>query len=115
MPRFYFHIRSEGQLAEDEHGRLCANNRAAIKGTPLLLGKFLQPTNTFVSTQISDDQHRTIGVIRGKVSGLSPLCRDGYRASAGNDAEAVVLDLVQPLAAGRNNRQIAQTRSPRGK
>jgi len=40
----------------------------ARKGMPLLLGKFLQVTNTFVSTQICDAQHRTIGVIRGKIT-----------------------------------------------
>jgi len=46
-------------------------------------------------------------------------CRDGYRASppaalAGNDAEAVVFDLVQPLAAGRQLRGVdpSQGRSP---
>jgi hypothetical protein len=29
MPRFYFHVRAEGHLANDENGCLCNNNRAA--------------------------------------------------------------------------------------
>jgi uncharacterized protein DUF6894 len=72
MPRFYFHVRSDGHFTKDEHGRECANNRAAyahaIKGTPRLPGQYLQATNTFVSTQIRDAQQRTIAVIRGKVT-----------------------------------------------
>jgi hypothetical protein len=58
MPRFYFHVRSDRHVAKDGRGRLCANNREAyahaIGYTPALLRKFLQGTNTFVSTQICD-------------------------------------------------------------
>jgi hypothetical protein len=60
--RAFSHGRSNGHLANDGDGRLCADNRAAythaIKGTPLLLGKFLQATKPRVHTR---DDPRHIG------------------------------------------------------
>jgi hypothetical protein len=72
MVQFYFHVRSDRQLAKDERGRQCSDHSAAcahaIQSIPSLLGKYLQAgANTHVSTQICDDRHRTVAVIRGTV------------------------------------------------
>jgi hypothetical protein len=68
MAQFYFHVRSNGRLNRDERGRQC-NNRAsaleyAVKSMPALLRKNLQRAKTYVSTQVCDDEDRTIAVIR---------------------------------------------------
>ena len=67
MAQFYFHVRSNGRLTHDDDGRPCVNRSAAIvavRSMPALLQANLQRTNTYVSTQVCDDQDRTIGVVR---------------------------------------------------
>jgi hypothetical protein len=71
MPRFYFHQRSNGQLAEDRLGRQFASaDKAcahAVRRTSALLGKNLSSTtNTYFSTEISDGK-RSLCVVRGTV------------------------------------------------
>jgi hypothetical protein len=72
MARFYFHVRSNGELAQDGRGRDCKDARAAcafaIKSMPGHLRKGLKATSTHVSTQICDDQDETIAVVRGTVT-----------------------------------------------
>jgi hypothetical protein len=72
MQRFYFHVRSDGLLAEDSLGRDCENASAAcawaIKGMPGHLRDGLTARNTYVSTQVCDAQHRTVAVVRGTVT-----------------------------------------------
>ncbi len=71
MPRFYFHVRSNGHLIKDEHGRSLDNHRAALCPRYHLLTKFLQPINTFVSTQICDAQYERKGHLGEMVGRLS--------------------------------------------
>jgi hypothetical protein len=62
-------VRSNSQLLKDQRAAYARAAYAyAIKHTSHLLENFLQVTNTLVSTQVCDDQDRTIGVIRGKVT-----------------------------------------------
>ena len=72
MARFYFHVRSNGVLAEDSRGLNCEDTRAAcafaVKKMPLYLRAGLKETSTHVSTQICDDQDETIAVVRGTVT-----------------------------------------------
>src|ERR1700688_2231099 len=71
MPRFYFHQRSNGKLAEDRRGRqfgsvdeACAY---AIHRTPAILGETLRSaTNTYFSTEVSDGK-RSLCVVRATV------------------------------------------------
>jgi hypothetical protein len=66
--QFYFYVRSNGRLRQDERGRHCGGQAAAleyaVKSIPALLRKSLQGGNSYVSTQVCDDQDRTIAVIR---------------------------------------------------
>ena len=68
MAQFYSHIRSNGRLTHDEDGRQCDSRAAALEyavtSMPALLQASLQRRNTYVSTQVCDDQDRTIGVVR---------------------------------------------------
>ena len=68
MAQFYFHVRSNGRLTHDEDGRQCDSRAAALEyavtSMPALLQASLQRRNTYVSTQVCDDQDRTIGVVR---------------------------------------------------
>jgi hypothetical protein len=68
MAQFYSHIRSNGRLTHDEDGRQCDSRAAALEyavtSMPALLQASLQRMNTYVSTQVCDDQDRTIGVVR---------------------------------------------------
>jgi hypothetical protein len=71
MPRFYFHQRSNGQLAEDRKGRRFEDaDRAcsdAIHLTHILLGKtFRSLDNTYFITEASDGEH-SLCVVRGSV------------------------------------------------
>ena len=72
MARFYFHVRSNGVLAEGGRGLNCKDARAAcafaVKKMPLYLRAGLKETSTHVSTQICDDQDETIAVVRGTVT-----------------------------------------------
>ena len=72
MQRFYFHVRSDGKLAEDSRGPNCDNERAAcafaVESMPRLLRKGLGAKSTHVSTQICNVQHQTIAVVRGTIT-----------------------------------------------
>jgi hypothetical protein len=71
MSQFYFHTRAGDVFVEDHSGHsfqrtddACAY---AIQRMPALLRKSLEAANTHVSTQICDENQRTIAVIRGTV------------------------------------------------
>ena len=71
MPRFYFHQRSNGQLAEDWRGRQFGSVDEActyaIRRTPTILGKtHRSPTNTYLSTEVSGGKC-SICVVRATV------------------------------------------------
>jgi|EndMetStandDraft_8_1072994.scaffolds.fasta_scaffold156771_4 hypothetical protein len=72
MARFYFHVRSNGVLAEDSRGVNCKDARTAcafaVTKMPRYLRAALKETSTHVSTQICDDQGKTIAVVRGTVT-----------------------------------------------
>ena len=71
MEHFYFHVRSNGHLVEDQHGRQCADLSHAcafaIRRTPSLLSKVIQATNTYVTTEISNRHKRTVCVVRATI------------------------------------------------
>ena len=102
MPRFYFHVRSNGRLEEDRRGRHYDDHKEAcvdaIKSMPQLLAKALksasqlrtkplQHGNIYVTVNVVDEQ-RSACVVKGtvivsKASGKSPpgrlLHRRGLR------------------------------------
>jgi hypothetical protein len=70
MERFYFHIRANGALVPDHHGRPFNGEREACdhatRCTPLLLRKCRGYPDTHVSIEICG-KDGTIAVIRGTV------------------------------------------------
>jgi hypothetical protein len=72
MPQFYFHQRSNGQLAEDRRGRQFASADEActhaIHITPVFLRKIARSmaANSYLSTEVTDGK-RTLCVVRGTV------------------------------------------------
>ena len=72
MPRFYFHQRSNGKLAEDRRGRQFGSvdeacTYAIHRTPPPILGKTLRSaTNTYLSTEVFDGK-RSICVVRATV------------------------------------------------
>jgi hypothetical protein len=70
MPRFYFHVRTNGKLAEDNTGSQFDNARHAtahaIRSMPALLQSALQDAKTYVTTEICDES-RTVGVVRATI------------------------------------------------
>jgi len=71
MERFYFDVRANGELQNDERGRKFSDLRQAcayaLRATPLLLKKSMHAANTYVTTEITDDHRRTVCVIRGTI------------------------------------------------
>jgi hypothetical protein len=67
MSQFYFHVRSNGRLAEDSVGRSYHNRDEAcayaLQSMPQLLKEGLQRDNTYVSTEVRDET-QTVGVVR---------------------------------------------------
>jgi len=70
MPQFYFHVTSNGQLANDPIGLALANMPAAcqhaIEQMPVNLARALQNPDTHVTTQICDEAGM-IGVVRATI------------------------------------------------
>jgi hypothetical protein len=70
MPIFYGHVRSNGQLTEDRLGHPYDNAEEAcaeaVKAMPKLLERSLQPDNTYVTTEVRDEEG-TVCVVRGSV------------------------------------------------
>ena len=71
MPRFYFHHRSNGRLAEDQHGLQFPNaeeaSAYAIRRTSDVLGQTLSSTiNTYLTIEVTNGE-RSLCVIRGTV------------------------------------------------
>lgn len=71
MSRYFFHVRSEGPLSRDKRGREFRDARAAcehaIRSTPTLLRDALQSAKTHVTTQICEEEQRTVCVVRGSI------------------------------------------------
>jgi hypothetical protein len=70
MPQFYFHVRSNGMLVEDQAGsayqsasQACA---FAVGAMPRLLAKALQAGSTHVSTNICNDSG-SVCVVRASI------------------------------------------------
>ena len=71
VSRYYFHRRTNGELARDRRGRQFESHGAAcdhaIRRTPSILGKLIQSTtNTYLTTEVTDGE-RSLFVVRGTV------------------------------------------------
>ena len=71
MSRYYFHHRTNGELASDRRGRQFESHDAAcdhaVRLTPAILGKLIQSTtNTYLTTEVTDGE-RSLFVVRGTV------------------------------------------------
>jgi hypothetical protein len=68
--KFFFHVRQNGRETRDGTGQQFLDSREAcneaIGRTPDLLKGVLQPANTYVTTEICDQDH-IVGVVRGTI------------------------------------------------
>ena len=71
MTHFFFDVRSNGRLSEDERGRRFDNvqqaSAYATQRMPFLLRKDIRRANTYVTTAIRDET-RTVCVVRGTIT-----------------------------------------------
>ena len=72
MPRFHFHVWTNGTLVKDTIGLQCDSRREAcshaLESMPGLLSDGLRERHdTYVSTEVRNDQDRIVAVVRGTV------------------------------------------------
>jgi hypothetical protein len=72
MALYYFDIRSNGVLKEDDIGReFVSVDRArshAVHEMPRFLTRALQPEKTYATIEVRDKNRRTVLVVRGSIT-----------------------------------------------